>query len=77
MPDDKEALTLLKNIVDIITPILSDIKTNTGKDNIQTTDDNKVILKEIAKKLKALKASIIDLYQPKPTIQTTLINDKQ
>ena len=75
MPSSNEPLTLLKDIVDIITPILSDIKTNTGKDNQQTTDENRVILGQIAKKLKVLKTDIIELYQPKPSIQTKLIKD--
>ncbi len=73
MSDDNDAIKHLNNIVNIITPILSDIKTNTeSKTNIQVTPDNKVKLKEIAKMLKTLKAKIIALYHPKPTKQTSL-----
>ena len=73
MADDNDAIKHLNDIVNIITPILSDIKTNTqSSKNIQVTPDNKVKLKEIANKLKALKAQIIALYHPKPTKQTSL-----
>ena len=72
MADDNDAIKHLNDIVNIITPILSDIKTNTTNKNIQVTPDNKVKLKEIANKLKALKAQIIALYHPKPTKQTSL-----
>ena len=72
MVDENDAIKHLNDIVNIITPILSDIKSNTTNKNIQVTPDNKVKLKEIAKKLKALKAQIIALYHPKPTKQTSL-----
>tara|TARA_R100000084_G_C4500180_1_gene77837 strand:+ start:195 stop:422 length:228 start_codon:yes stop_codon:yes gene_type:complete len=63
---------ILSDIVSIITELSKDIKSNTGKKNIQTSQDNKVKLKEIAKKLKSIKTKLIDLYQPKKTIQTRL-----
>ena len=63
---------ILSDIVSIITELSKDIKSNTGKKNIQTSQDNKVKLKEIAKKLKLIKTKLIELYQPKKTIQTTL-----
>ena len=63
---------ILSDIVSIIAELSKDIKSNTGKKNIQTSQDNKVKLKEIAKKLKSIKTKLIDLYQPKKTIQTTL-----
>ena len=63
---------ILSNIVSIITELSKDIKSNTGKKNIQTSQDNKVKLKEIAKKLKSIKTKLIELYQPKKTIQTRL-----
>ena len=63
---------ILSDIVSIITELSKDIKSNTGKKNIQTSQDNKVKLKEIAKKLKSIKTKLIELYQPKKTIQTTL-----
>lgn len=72
MVDENDAIKHLNDIVNIITPILSDIKSNTTNKNIQVTPDNKVKLKEIAKKLKALKVQIIALYHPKPTKQTSL-----
>ena len=63
---------ILSDIVSIIAELSKDIKSNTGKKNIQTSQDNKVKLKEIAKKLKSIKTKLIELYQPKKTIQTTL-----
>lgn len=63
---------ILSDIVSIITELSKDIKSNTSKKNIQTSQDNKVKLKEIAKKLKSIKTKLIELYQPKKTIQTTL-----
>ena len=63
---------ILSSIVSIITELSKDIKSNTSKKNIQTSQDNKVKLKEIAKKLKSIKTKLIDLYQPKKTIQTRL-----
>ena len=73
MADDNDAIKHLNNIVNIITPILSDIKTNTqSSKNIQVTPENKVKLKEIAKMLRALKQKIIALYHSKPTKQTSL-----
>ena len=72
MADDNDAIKHLNDIVSIITPILLDIKSNTTNKNIQVTPDNKVKLKEIAIKLKSLKAQIIALYHPKPTKQLSL-----
>jgi|5B_taG_2_1085324.scaffolds.fasta_scaffold68031_1 hypothetical protein len=63
---------ILSGIISIIAELSKDIKSNTSKKNIQTSQDNKVKLKEIAKKLKSIKTKLIDLYQPKKTIQTTL-----
>ena len=63
---------ILSSIISIIAEIKDDIKSNTSKKNIQTSQDNKVKLKEIAKKLKSIKTKLIDLYQPKKTIQTRL-----
>ena len=63
---------ILSGIISIITELSKDIKSNTGKKNIQTSQDNKVKLKEIAKKLKSIKTKLIELYQPKKTIQTRL-----
>ena len=72
MTDDNEVLTELSRIVDIITPILIDIKDNTSKDNIQTNTANKKQLKQIALKLKLLKEDIITLMHPNKTKQTKL-----
>tara|TARA_R100000388_G_C7093142_1_gene88636 strand:- start:127 stop:354 length:228 start_codon:yes stop_codon:yes gene_type:complete len=63
---------ILSGIISIITELSKDIKSNTSKKNIQTSQDNKVKLKEIAKKLKSIKTKLIELYQPKKTIQTRL-----
>ena len=63
---------ILSSIVNIIAELSKDIKSNTGKKNIQTSQDNKVKLKEIAKILKSIKTKLIELYQPKKTIQTRL-----
>tara|TARA_R110002012_G_scaffold148_1_gene503 strand:+ start:8563 stop:8793 length:231 start_codon:yes stop_codon:yes gene_type:complete len=74
--DADDVSKLLKDIVDSITPILSDIKSNQGKLNIQVSQANKVKLKEIAKKLESLKRKIIPLYhldyKSGSTTQTTL-----
>ncbi len=69
---DETVDDILSDIVSIITELSKDIKSNTSKKNIQTSQDNKVKLKEIAKKLKSIKTKLIDLYQPKKTIQTRL-----
>ena len=63
---------ILSDIVSIIAELSKDIKSNTSKKNIQTSQDNKIKLKEIAKKLKSIKTKLIELYQPKKTIQTRL-----
>jgi hypothetical protein len=71
--DDNDAIKHLNSIVNIITPILSDIKTNIeSKKNIQVTPENKVKLKEIAKILRTLKQKITALFHSKPTKQTSL-----
>jgi len=72
MTDDNEVLTELSRIVDIITPILIDIRQSTSKRNIQTNDANKKQLKQIALKLKLLKEDIITLMHPNKTKQTKL-----
>ena len=72
MTDDNEVLTELSRIIDIITPILVDIRQSTSKRNIQTNDANKKQLKQIALKLKLLKEDIITLMHPNKTKQTKL-----
>ena len=72
MTDDNEVLTELSRIVDIITPILIDIRQSTSKRNIQTNSANKKQLKDIALKLKLLKEDIITLMHPNKTKQTKL-----
>jgi len=74
MSDNNEVLNELSRIVDIITPILIDIRDNTSKDNIQTNSANKKQLKQIALKLKLLKEDIITLMHPNKTKQTKLFN---
>mgnify|MGYP003125884706 CR=1 FL=1 len=74
MTSDNEVLNELSRIVDIITPILIDIKDNTSKDNIQTNAANKKQLKQIALKLKLLKEDIITLMHPNKTKQTKLFD---
>jgi len=74
MSDNNEVLNELSRIVDIITPILIDIRDNTSKDNIQTNEANKKQLKQIALKLKLLKEDIITLMHPNKTKQTKLFN---
>lgn len=56
-----------------IKSILADIKSNTNKNNIQTKDENKVKLKEIADKLKEIQKTIIPLFHNKKTTQLKLI----
>ena len=72
MTDDNEVLTELSRIIDIITPILVDIRQSTSKRKIQTNDANKKQLKQIALKLKLLKEDIITLMHPNKTKQTKL-----
>tara|TARA_R100000655_G_scaffold101987_1_gene147564 strand:+ start:1406 stop:1627 length:222 start_codon:yes stop_codon:yes gene_type:complete len=72
MTDDNEVLTELSRIIDIITPILIDIRQSTSKRNIQTNDANKKQLRQIALKLKLLKEDIITLMHPNKTKQTKL-----
>ena len=72
MTDDNEVLTELSRIIDIITPILIDIRQSTSKRNIQTNSANKKQLKQIALKLKLLKEDIITLMHPNKTKQTKL-----
>jgi len=74
MTSDNDVLNELSRIVDIITPILIDIRDNTSKDNIQTNEANKKQLKQIALKLKLLKEDIITLMHPNKTKQTKLFN---
>tara|TARA_R110000787_G_scaffold249084_2_gene354666 strand:- start:468 stop:692 length:225 start_codon:yes stop_codon:yes gene_type:complete len=74
MTTDADVLEELSRIVDIITPILIDIKQNTSKDNIQTNSENRIQLKQIALKLKLLKEDIITLMHPNKTKQTKLFN---
>ena len=71
---DNDVVIALKSIVKTINPILDDIRTNSTKSNIQTTDANKVVLKEIAYKLRLLKNDIIPLYHPNTTTQSRLFN---
>tara|TARA_R110001592_G_scaffold40311_3_gene132357 strand:+ start:928 stop:1185 length:258 start_codon:yes stop_codon:yes gene_type:complete len=69
-----EVIVALKAIVDSINPILEDIRANSDKRNIQTTEENKVILKEIAFKLRNLKNNVITVMHPNKTTQTKLFN---
>ena len=74
MTSDTDVLDELSRIIDIITPILIDIKQNTSKDNIQTNSANRTQLKQIALKLKLLKEDIITLMHPNKTKQTKLFD---
>ena len=74
MADDNEVLEQLSSIIESINPILEDIRANSSKRNIQTTNENKVILREIAFKLRELKNDIITLMHPVKTRQTKLFN---
>ena len=72
MTRDNEVLNDLSRIVEIITPILIDIRQSTSKRDIQTTAENKKTLQQIALKLKLLKEDIITLMHPNKTKQTKL-----
>ena len=74
MTRDNEVLNDLSRIVEIITPILIDIRQSTSKRDIQTTAENKKILQQIALKLKLLKEDIITLMHPNKTKQTKLFD---
>ena len=71
---DNEVIKALQAIVESINPILEDIRTNSHKDNRQTSDANKAILKEIAYKLRLLKNDVITIMHPNKTTQTKLFN---
>jgi len=71
---DNEVVKALEAIVESINPILEDIRANATKRNIQTTSENKVILKEIAYKLRLLKNDVITIMHPNKTTQTKLFN---
>tara|TARA_R110000751_G_scaffold99198_2_gene192607 strand:- start:14 stop:238 length:225 start_codon:yes stop_codon:yes gene_type:complete len=74
MTRDNEVLNDLSRIVEIITPILIDIRQSTSKRDIQTTAENKKTLQQIALKLKLLKEDIITLMHPNKTKQTKLFD---
>ena len=67
-----EVLPEIQRINESIQTILADIKSNTGKRNIQTLDENKSKLKQIARKLQELRKEMLAFYHPKKTIQTGL-----
>jgi hypothetical protein len=71
-----DVLPEIQRINESIQSILADIKSNTGKANIQTKDENKVKLKEIAKKLKELQTNMLSYYHPKKTTQLKLPENK-
>ena len=71
---DNEVIKVLQAIVESINPILEDIRANSSKRNIQTTEENKVILREIAFKLRNLKNDVITIMHPNKTTQTKLFN---
>ncbi len=68
-----DVLPEIKRINESIQGILADIKSNTGKANIQTKEENKAKLKEIAKKLKQLQTNMLSYYHPNKTTQTKII----
>ncbi len=57
----------IQRIDESIQPILADIRRNTDKKNQQVKEENRVKLKQIARKLKKLKDSLIPFYHIKPT----------
>lgn len=69
-----EVIVALKAIVDSINPILEDIRSNSTKYKSTLTEENKVILKEIALKLRNLKNNVITVMHPNKTTQTKLYN---
>jgi len=71
MPDEDSIEGMVKGINQILTEVISDIKVNTGKKNIQTTEENKVRLKKISKDLQIMKNKLTNLYSSNTT-QTTL-----
>lgn len=72
MSSEDNVLEQLSSIIESINPILEDIRANSTKDNIQTSDANKAILKEIAYKLRLLKNDVITIMHPNKTTQTKL-----
>ena len=71
----EDVLPEIRRINESIQSILADIKSNTGKANIQTKEENKAKLKEIANKLKQLQTNMLSYYHPKKTRQLKLINE--
>ena len=67
-----EVLPEIQAINESIQDILADIKTNTSNKNQQTIQENKTKLRQIARKLKELKESLIPFYHKKKTIQADL-----
>ena len=65
----EDVLPEIQRINESIQSILADIKSNTGKANIQTKEENKAKLKEIAKKLKELQTNMLSYYHPTKTTQ--------
>tara|TARA_R110000803_G_scaffold86474_1_gene152873 strand:+ start:38031 stop:38255 length:225 start_codon:yes stop_codon:yes gene_type:complete len=74
MNGEDSVLVELSAIIESINPILEDIRANSTRANIQTTDANKKILREIAYKLRLLKEDVITLMHPIKTKQTKLFN---
>ena len=68
----EDVLPEIKRINESIQSILADIKSNTGKANIQTKEENKAKLKEIANKLKQLQTNMLSYYHPNKTTQLNL-----
>ena len=74
MSSEDSVLEQLSSIVESINPMPEDIRANSTKDNIQTSNANKAILKEIAYKLRLLKNDVITIMHPNKTKQTKLFN---
>ena len=70
MPSEQSVKDALNSVVASIESLLADVKGNEAKSN-QLTPETRALVKEIQKKLTAVKSELLDYMSPK-TVQTTL-----
>ena len=70
MASEQSVKDALNSVVASIESLLADVKGNEAKTN-QLTPETRALVKEIQKKLTAVKSELLDYMSPK-TVQTTL-----
>ncbi len=70
MASEQSVKDALNSVVASIESLLADVKGNEAKSN-QLTPETRALVKEIQKKLTAVKSELLDYMSPK-TVQTTL-----